>query len=109
MNVRKTQFAIGQVVRHRVYPFRGVIVDVDPEFNNSEEWWQSIPEDVRPRKDQPFYHLLAENEDTAYVAYVSEQNLLIDNSGKPVDHPQVAEVFGEFQGNSYAIPSSYRH
>jgi len=109
MNVRKTQFAIGQVVRHRVYPFRGVIVDVDPEFNNSEEWWQSIPEEDRPRKDQPFYHLLAENEDTAYVAYVSEQNLLSDNSGKPVDHPQVAEMFGEFRGDSYAIPPSYRH
>ena len=109
MNVRKTQFAIGQVVRHRVYPFRGVIVDVDPEFNNSEEWWQSIPEEVRPRKDQPFYHLLAENEETAYVAYVSEQNLLIDDSGKPVNHPEVEQVFGEFLGDSYAIPSSYRH
>jgi heat shock protein HspQ len=109
MNVTKTQFAIGQVVRHRVYPFRGVIVDVDSEFNNSEEWWQSIPEEIRPRKDQPYYHLLAENEETAYVAYVSEQNLLIDDSGKPVNHPEVGQVFGEFLGDSYAIPSSYRH
>jgi heat shock protein HspQ len=92
-------------VRHRVYPFRGVIVDVDPEFSNSEEWWQAIPEEVRPRKDQPFYHLLAENEDTSYVAYVSEQNLLIDDSGIPVNHPEVAQVFGEFLGNSYEIPS----
>ncbi len=109
MNVKKTQFSIGQVVRHRVYPFRGVIVDVDPEFNNTEEWWQSIPEEVRPRKDQPFYHLLAENEETAYVAYVSEQNLLNDDSGKPVNHPEIAQVFGDFLGDSYAIPSSYRH
>ncbi len=109
MHIQSTQFSIGQVVRHRVYPFRGVIVDVDPEFNNTEEWWDSIPEDVRPRKDQPFYHLLAENEESAYIAYVSEQNLLIDDSGKPVDHPQVAEVFGEFLGDSYAIPRSYRH
>jgi heat shock protein HspQ len=109
MNIRKTRFTIGQVVRHRVYPFRGVIVDVDPEFNNSEEWWQSIPEEVRPRKDQPFYHLLAENEDTSYVAYVSEQNLLIDESGIPVNHPEVTQVFGELLGNSYAIPSSYRN
>ena len=107
MNIRKTQFAIGQVVRHRVYPFRGVIVDVDPEFNNSEEWWQSIPEEVRPRKDQPFYHLLAENEDTSYVAYVSEQNLLIDESGTPVNHPEVAQVFGQFLGNKYEIPSVF--
>jgi len=109
MNVRKTQFSIGQVVRHRVYPFRGVIVDVDPEFGNTDEWWQSIPEEVRTRKDQPFYHLLAENEDTAYIAYVSEQNLLSDDSGKPINHPEVAHVFGEFLGGSYAIPSSYRH
>jgi heat shock protein HspQ len=109
MDFKKTQFSIGQVVRHRVFPFRGVIVDVDPEFNNTEEWWQSIPEEVRPHKDQPYYHLLAEDENTAYVAYVSEQNLLIDDSGMPVNHPQVAEVFGEFLGGSYAIPSSYRH
>ena len=109
MSVTSTQFSIGQVVRHRVYAFRGVIVDVDPEFNNTEEWWLAIPEEVRPRKDQPFYHLLAENESTAYEAYVSEQNLLIDDSGEPVNHPQVAEVFGEFLGTSYALPHSYRN
>ena len=109
MNVTNTQFCIGQVVRHRIYPFRGVIVDVDPEFNNTEEWWLSIPENVRPRKDQPFYHLLAENEETSYEAYVSEQNLLVDDSGEPVNHPQVAEVFGEFLGTSYALPDSYKN
>jgi len=109
MSITNTQFSIGQVVRHRVYEFRGVIVDVDPEFSNTEEWWQSIPEEVRPSKDQPFYHLLAENESNAYEAYVSEQNLLVDESGEPVNHPQVAEVFGEFLGNSYALPDSYRN
>ena len=109
MNVTNTQFSIGQVVRHRVYAFRGVIVDVDPEFNNTEEWWLSIPEDVRPRKDQPFYHLLAENDETTYEAYVSEQNLLVDESGEPINHPQVAEVFGEFLGSSYALRHSHRH
>jgi heat shock protein HspQ len=109
MNIRNTQFAIGQVVRHRVYPFRGVIIDVDPEFSNSEEWWESIPQEVRPRKDQPFYHLLAENETTAYEAYVSEQNLLLDDSGEPVNHPQVEQLFGEFLGSSYAVPTSNRH
>jgi len=108
-NVTSTQFAIGQVVRHRIYPFRGVIVDVDPQFNNTEEWWLAIPEEVRPRKDQPFYHLLAENETTAYEAYVSEQNLLLDESGEPVNHPQVAVVFGEFLGQRYALPNSYRN
>jgi heat shock protein HspQ len=75
------KFSIGQVVRHRLFSFRGVIFDVDPVFNNTEEWWNSIPEEIRPRKDQPFYHLLAENEETEYVAYVSEQNLLVDDSG----------------------------
>ena len=109
MSVTSTQFAIGQVVKHRIYDFRGVIVDVDPEFSNTEEWWLAIPEEVRPRKDQPFYHLLAENETTSYEAYVSEQNLLVDDTGEPVNHPQVAEVFGEFLGNSYALPDSYRN
>jgi len=109
MSITSTQFTIGQVVRHRVYDFRGVIVVVDPEFSNTVEWWQSIPEEVRPSKDQPFYHLLAENESTAYEAYVSEQNLLVDISGEPVNHPQVVEVFGDFLGDSYALPDHYRN
>lgn len=91
--MRQAKFRIGEVVRHRVYPFRGVVFDVDPEFSNSEEWYQSIPEDIRPRKDQPFYHLLAENEKTTYIAYVSEQNLLVDDSREPVNHPMVDELF----------------
>jgi heat shock protein HspQ len=90
---RHAQFRIGQVVRHRLFPFRGVIFDIDPEFNNTEEWYQSIPAEVRPSKDQPFYHLFAENADSAYIAYVSEQNLLPDESGEPVQHPNVDEVF----------------
>ncbi len=109
MSVTNTQFAIGQVVKHRIFDFRGVIVDVDPEFNNSEEWWLAIPENLRPRKDQPFYHLLAENESTSYEAYVSEQNLLIDETGEPVNHPQIPEVFGEFLGHRYALPHTYRN
>lgn len=88
------KFGLGQVVRHRVHPFRGVVFDVDPTFNNTDEWWESIPEENRPDKDQPFYHLLAENETTYYVAYVSEQNLVRDDTGEPVDHPEVSEMFG---------------
>lgn len=80
-------------MRHRLFSFRGVIFDVDPVFNNTEEWWNSIPEEIRPRKDQPFYHLLAENDETEYVAYVSEQNLLEDETGEPVRHPQVHDYF----------------
>jgi len=64
MEARVAKFGIGQVVRHRVYPFRGVIYNVDPTFANTEEWWRSIPEEVRPAKDQPFYHLYAENTDS---------------------------------------------
>src|SRR6478735_2282051 len=94
---RLAKFAVGQVVRHRFYPFRGVIFDVDPEFANTEEWWQAIPADVRPRKDQPYYHLPAENAETTYIAYVSEQNLLPDETGRPVRHPKVAELFGELR------------
>jgi heat shock protein HspQ len=90
---RLAKFKIGDVVKHRVFPFRGVVFDVDPVFDNTEEWLASIPADVRPHKDQPFYHLLAENSDTTYVAYVSEQNLLPDETGKPCRHPLLREMF----------------
>lgn len=106
---RLAKFPIGQVVRHRLYPFRGVIFDVDPEFANTDEWYESIPAHLRPRKDQPFYHLLAENDQSTYVAYVSEQNLLLDDSGKPVNHPQVAELFGELADGRYRPLPSLGH
>jgi heat shock protein HspQ len=99
--VRSAKFQIGQVVRHRVYPFRGVIFDIDPSFSNTEEWYRSIPQEVRPAKDQPFYHLLAENADSEYIAYVSEQNLLPDETGKPVSHPQVPQFFKELKRGQY--------
>ncbi len=99
--MRQAKFSVGQVVRHRMYPFRGVIFDIDPEFDNTEEWWQSIPEDVRPHKDQPYYHLLAENDETEYIAYVSEQNLLPDETGEPLRHPQVSELFVEDGDGQY--------
>ncbi len=92
---RTARFSIGDVVRHRHFPFRGVVFDVDPVFDNTEEWWLSIPEEIRPRKDQPFYHLLAENAENEYVAYVSEQNLEPDTSNEPVRHPRVAEALAE--------------
>jgi heat shock protein HspQ len=108
MKARVAKFGIGQVVKHRVYPFRGVIYDVDPIFANTEEWWLSIPAEVRPSKDQPFYHLFAENADTQYVAYVSEQNLLLDESGEPVRHPQVDEVFVRGENGGYRMRSAPR-
>ncbi len=107
--VRTARFRIGQVVRHRLFPFRGVIFDVDPEFANTEEWYQAIPPEVRPRKDQPFYHLLAENDETEYIAYVSEQNLLEDESGEPLRHPQVADMFMMTADGRYRPKSQARH
>ena len=101
--IRTAKFLIGDVVRHRFYPFRGVIFDVDPVFSNTDEWWESIPEEIRPNKDQPYYHLLAENDQSTYVAYVSEQNLLADDSGEPVSHPELEEYFSGIENGRYVI------
>ncbi len=109
MEELKARFSIGQVVHHRFFDFRGVIFDVDPRFDNAEEWWLSIPEEIRPHKDQPFYHLLAENNEYAYEAYVSEQNLLPDETGKPVQHPMVADMFGAFRGSFYEALEHQAH
>jgi heat shock protein HspQ len=109
MKTRVAKFGIGQVVRHRIYPFRGVIYDVDPIFANTEEWWQQIPAEVRPAKDQPFYHLFAENAETQYVAYVSEQNLLPDESGEPVRaNPQIDEMFVRGDDGAYRMRMAHR-
>jgi heat shock protein HspQ len=97
--MREAKFRVGDVVRHRLFPFRGIIFDIDPVFNSTEEWWSSIPADIRPRKDQPYYHLLAENAETEYIAYVSEQNLLPDATGQKLRHPQVGELFVEENGS----------
>jgi len=106
--VREARFTIGDVVRHRLFPFRGVIFDVDPTFANTEEWWLSIPEDLRPTKDQPFYHLLAENEIGYYEAYVSEQNLLPDAMNGAVGHPDTMDLFHGFDGERYTLkPGGY--
>src|SRR5947207_6125473 len=100
-NARVAKFQIGAVVKHRLFPFRGVVFDIDPVFANTEEWYQAIPAERRPHKDQPFYHLFAENAETEYIAYVSEQNLLPDPSGEPVRHPQVREVFEKDDNGGY--------
>ena len=101
MAIQKAKFSIGDIVKHKHFEFRGVIYDVDFEFNNSEEWYQSIPKNVRPRKDQPFYHLFAENEEIFYIAYVSEQNLLDDLDGGPANHPDIKMIFSHFNGKYY--------
>jgi heat shock protein HspQ len=107
--IAHARFDIGAVVRHRHFEFRGVIFDVDPVFANSEDWYASIPEQIRPAKDQPFYHLLAENAEGTYVAYVSQQNLVVDDSEEPVDHPAISGLFDILDGNRYKLKPAHRH
>lgn len=107
--VAHARFSIGDVVRHRLFDFRGVVFDIDPVFANSEEWYQAIPEEIRPSKDQPYYHLLAENQDSSYIAYVSQQNLLPDELGEPVDHPAIPGLFDGFTDGRYRLRPERRH
>jgi heat shock protein HspQ len=109
MDMPLARFAIGDVVRHKMFDFRGVIFDVDPFFANTEEWYEAIPEPLRPSKDQPFYHLLAENEESSYVAYVSQQNLVADDSDDPIDHPALASMFDGIEGGRYQLRPEHRH
>ena len=109
IDIPLARFAIGEVVRHRIFDFRGVVFDVDPEFANSDEWYEAIPEDMRPAKSQPFYHLLAENAESSYVAYVSQQNLILDEEAEPVDHPAVETMFEKFDGKRYRLKPGLRH
>src|SRR5690606_26079470 len=106
--VKTAQFQIGQVVRHRIHPFRGVIFDVDPTFANTDEWHLSIPEGMRPAKDQPFYHVLAETDESEYIAYVSEQNLIADDSGLPIRHSQV-EDYLDIAEDGYRLSDEAMH
>jgi heat shock protein HspQ len=107
--IAHARFSIGDVVKHRMFDFRGVIFDIDPVFANSEEWYQAIPEEIRPAKDQPYYHLLAENAESSYIAYVSQQNLLPDANGEPVDHPAISGMFEEFDQGRYRLRRERRH
>ena len=107
--IAHARFGIGHVVRHRLFGFRGVIFDIDPVFANSEEWYEAIPEEMRPSKDQPFYHLLAENAESSYVAYVSQQNLQADESDEPIDHPAIPGIFEDYSDGRYALRREHRH
>ena len=109
IDIPSARFGIGDVVRHRLLDFRGVIFDVDPEFANSQEWYDAIPEELRPSKEQPFYHLLADNEEQSYIAYVSQQNLVADDSEEPIDHPAVGSLFDQFDQGRYRLRPEHRH
>ena len=107
--IATARFSIGEVVRHRMFDFRGVVFDVDPVFANTDEWYEAIPEGIRPRKDQPFYHLLAENAESNYIAYVSQQNLVVDDSDEPVDHPAIDGLFDRTDEGRYNLRREHRH
>jgi len=107
--IATARFSIGEVVRHRMFDFRGVVFDVDPVFANTDEWYEAIPEGIRPRKDQPFYHLLAENAESNYIAYVSQQNLVVDDSEEPVDHPAIGGLFDRTDEGRYSLRREHRH
>ena len=109
IDIPTARFGIGEVVRHKMFDFRGIIFDVDPVFANSEEWYESIPEPLRPSKEQPFYHLLAENSESSYIAYVSQQNLVTDDSDEPVEHPALAAMFERIDGGGYKLRSELTH
>ena len=109
MQTTRAKYHLGQVVRHRKHPFRGVVFDVDAMFSNTQEWYDAIPEHVRPARDQPFYHLLAENADSSYIAYVSQQNLVADDDGGPVDHPAIASMFEDFADGQYQLKRVHHH
>ena len=102
-------FNIGDIVKHRIYPFRGVIVDVDPEFSHTEEWYQSIPAEIRPSRQQPYYHLMAENTETFYTAYVSQQNLVGDGENGPLEHPDLEEIFSGMDHGKYHLRNEVRN
>ncbi|MFC7538011.1 heat shock protein HspQ [Sphingomonas sp. GCM10030256] len=107
--VSQARFGIGEVVRHRLLDFRGVIFDVDPVFANTDEWYEAIPPEIRPSKDQPFYHLLAENAESSYVAYVSQQNLVHDEDDEPIDHPAIDGLFDAFVDGRYRLKREHKH
>ena len=109
IDIPHARFGIGELVRHKIFDFRGVVFDVDPFFANSEEWYESIPEELRPSKEQPYYHLLAENSESSYVAYVSQQNLVVDESEEPIDHPAIGTMFERTDGGGYRLREQLRH
>lgn len=107
--IGRARFAPGDIVRHRMFDFRGVVFDIDPVFANSDEWYEAIPEDIRPAKEQPYYHLLAENDDSSYIAYVSQQSLVADTDGGPIDHPQIETMFDGLGDGRYRVRAIHRH
>ena len=98
MTASKAKFSPGQIIHHRRFDYRGVIVDVDPVFQGSEEWYEQMARS-RPPKDEPWYHVLVH--DNPIETYVAERNLEEDHSGQAINHPYVQQFFSDLQDGKY--------
>ena len=98
MTDQDAKFSVGQLIHHRLFDYRGVIVDVDPTFQNSEEWYEQVAR-TRPPKDQPWYHVLVN--DNVHTTYVAERNLEPDESSEPIRHPLLHDFFNAFEDGHY--------
>ena len=96
--ITQVKFAVGELVRHRLFGYRGVIVDVDRNFQASEEWYQTVAKS-RPPKNKPWYHVLVHG--STHSTYVAERNLASDDSLEPIDHPMVEHFFSNFDHGRY--------
>ncbi|MBF0434560.1 MAG: heat shock protein HspQ [Magnetococcales bacterium] len=99
------KFTVGQVIRHNLFDYRGVIVDVDPMYQRDDACYERMPRN-RPPKDRPWYQVLVHDSDSE--AYVAERNLCLDNSLKPVENAKMAGYFRDFCEGRY-LPINRPH
>ena len=99
-HIAEAQYSVGQVIHHKLFDYRGVIVDVDPVFSGSDDWYERVAKS-RPPKDKPWYHVLVD--DGEHNTYVSEQNLEEDWSNEAINHPLIAELFTDFVDGKYVV------
>ncbi len=97
-NISRAKFAIGELVEHRLFDYRGVIFDVDPSFQLTDEWYEVVARS-RPPKDKPWYHVMVH--DAVHATYVAEQNLAHDSSADPISHPMLEHFFTGFENGRY--------
>ena len=98
MPLSQAKFAVGQLVHHRLFDYRGVIFDVDPVFSGSDEWYEQVARS-RPPKDRPWYHVLVHG--AGHETYVAERNLEPDSTEEPIEHPELSDYFGDFRNGAY--------
>ena len=92
------RFSVGDLVHHKLFDYRGVVVDVDPHFMLTDEWYENVARS-RPPKDMPWYHVLVH--DATHNTYVAERNLEPDDSNEPIRHPLVELTFATFENGRY--------